>query len=289
MIESLTSEQEAAMPRFVEKWIKKGTCTSQLPEEDIKSIVGKFVHSVLDKPKDIPIHVFNSPYQAWVYINKKYDIEEDNLLPFVTPYVFGSFDAGYYAWIDFMEYIGVKDFPSLANDYEELVNVGLVFVFDDYIVATQKPSVLKMENGELHCENGPALAYDDDHKSDVYCLNGVTMEKEHVMTPAEKLDPRDIMKIENVEVRRELVRKVGIERLLEALESKVLDTMDDYELLSVNLSEDLKDARYLKMTNPSIQVFHVEAVAPECNTVQHAINWRKFGNIDDHWTPEVLT
>jgi hypothetical protein len=40
------------------------------------------------------------------------------------------------------------------------------------------------------------------------------------------------------------------------------------------LSDEIPDARYLKMVNPSIGTFHVEGVDPQCATVEQALNWR---------------
>jgi hypothetical protein len=58
---------------------------------------------------------------------------------------------------------------------------------------------------------------------------------------------------------------------------------------TIDLSDALKGARYLKMTNPSVRVFHVEGVARECNTVQQALNWRAYKDINKAWSPSVLT
>jgi hypothetical protein len=115
------------------------------------------------------------------------------------------------------------------------------------------------------------------------------MEEKHVMTPAEKLDINEIINEKNVEVRRELIRKIGIERYIQKSGAKVLDKLGDYELLSVRLSDEVPDARYLKMKNPSIGVWHVEGV--EGNTVQEAINFRARNLIDqkEDWKPSILS
>lgn len=70
------------------------------------------------------------------------------------------------------------------------------------------------------------------------------------------------------------------------LPNKKLDTVGNYELLSIELSPEIKDARYLKMLNPSIGIFHLEGVDPSCDTVEKSLNWRnenRFANA------EVLT
>jgi len=116
------------------------------------------------------------------------------------------------------------------------------------------------------------------------------MPAKYVLASSHDLDPIDIMREENVDIRRELIRKVGIETMLKALPHEVLDKRDDYELLRIDFPGLVEDARYLKMLNPSIGVWHLEGADRACKTVQEAINWRagKFAESDD-WAPAQLT
>ena len=117
-------------------------------------------------------------------------------------------------------------------------------------------------------------------------LNGVRMPADYVETPAEKMSPDTVLREKNADVRRELLRKVGIERMLAKLPHKSMDRRGNYELLSVRLSDQVPDARYLRMLNPSIGVWHLEGVDPECKTVGESLNWR---NQQWHDDAEVLT
>jgi hypothetical protein len=87
-----------------------------------------------------------------------------------------------------------------------------------------------------------------------------------------------------VEVRRELIRKLGVEIYIQRMGAKSIHKQGDYELLDVHLSDEVPHARYLKMMNPSINTWHVEGV--EGNTVEEAINWRAG---DKKWNPIALT
>lgn len=116
-----------------------------------------------------------------------------------------------------------------------------------------------------------ALAYPDGWG--LYCLNGVRVPPQIVTTPAEQLDCQFILKERNAEIRREFVRKAGIEKVCKDLGAKTLDVQDSYELLALNIGDGL-ERPYLKMKNPSIGVYHIEGVSPECRTVQQALNWR---------------
>jgi hypothetical protein len=150
-------------------------------------------------------------------------------------------------------------------------------------IVSEKPVALHLNaSGQLHNEVGPAVLYCDGWA--IWALNGVRVPQYVVETPSYRLNPQMVLREANAEVRREIVRKVGIERLCEALDATILDAWGDYELLNL----DLRDGRrrpYLKMKNPSIGVFHIEGVAPSCRTVQEALVWRN--STDER--PAVLT
>ena len=114
------------------------------------------------------------------------------------------------------------------------------------------------------------------------------MDKWMVTERAEEMDAKNVIAVKNVEQRRELIRKIGAERFIQAAGAKVINKRGDYELLSVDLSDEKKDCRYLKMLNPSIGTWHVEGVANVCQTVEQAINWRA-GNMAEKWEPAILT
>ena len=83
-----------------------------------------------------------------------------------------------------------------------------------------------------------------------------------------------ILRTTNAEVRREIVRKIGIERACQQLAAKVVDRQGElYELLLLDLG-DKRRRPYLKMRNPSLGVYHLEGVHPTCKTVEEALRWR---------------
>ena len=302
MIETLTDEQVAHFPNIVSKWVKLGLATDKFTLEEATRIINNLTKYIL-KSENKPIFVFNSPIQCWAFISLresgyKRELTVDNvmekikgvkMIDFVFPYLSGSFDSAFFSWIDVVQFIGATNLPENIEYYTETHKLGLIFPMDDYTVVSQKPNLIKKNANGLHCENGPALTYDDGGLSDIYSLNGIRMSKEYVMIPAEKMDANLVLSEKNADIRRELLRKIGIERFLQVSKHKVLDIKGNYELLSVDLDENVKDAKFLKMVNPSIGVYHVEGVAPECLTVDHAINWRSHNDINKVWDPQILT
>ena len=163
-----------------------------------------------------------------------------------------------------------------------------IWIFKDIVFCSERPTELHYNtNNQLHSEKTAAVKYVDGYS--LYALNGVRCEPWVVETPAEKIDCQKILKEENVEIRRELVRKVGVERVVQKLGATVLNKQGDYELLQIDLKLS-KPGIALKMKNPSIDTWHIEFVPSKIKTVQQAINWRaQEVLITGDWQPEQLT
>ena len=92
----------------------------------------------------------------------------------------------------------------------------------------------------------------------------------------ENVEVKDLLRTRNTEVRREIIRIFGIERVCEELGATTIDRQDGYELILL----DLKDGRrrpFLKMRNPSVDAWHIEGVHPCLKTMQDALNYRRYG------------
>ena len=217
----------------------------------------------------------------------------DNLRANASWYNWGSHEAhwpAYYNWPDaeLRKMFSDSDREKLALWLTLAEGTGWWEPYQNVVFMCERPSIQLVDsNGRLHCETGPALLCRDGWP--LWMLHGVGMKEHYVMTPAEKLNPIDILKEANVDVRRELIRKVGIEMMLTHLPHESLDKKGDYELLKIDFPGLAQDTRYLKMLNPSIGVWHLEGVERDCNSVQEAINWRAgvFGKVE--WNPSQLT
>ncbi len=132
--------------------------------------------------------------------------------------------------------------------------------------------------GNLHHDSKPAFVSGEDK---FYYLHGLELNGVDIgflTTPPEQLNPQEILAIRNVDLRREMIRKKGIEQLLDGLYHRVVDVQGDYSLLSVMLGTDQSSAcNFLKMLNPSIGVWHMEGVPNNIRTVRDALLWRNNG------------
>jgi hypothetical protein len=200
------------------------------------------------------------------------------------------YDFGQYAsyWLSFYDYchevLGV-DNAKLSGNEAICCEAGWSWVFWKLALVSEKPiAIHRNARGQLHKDGALALEHSDGWG--VYALNGIRMKSDYILTPAEKISPETVLAETNADIRRELIRKVGIERMLAKLPHKRMDKRGNYELLSINLGNGATDARYLRMLNPSVGVWHLEGVAPECDTITKSLNWR---NQHFHTNAEILT
>jgi hypothetical protein len=175
--------------------------------------------------------------------------------------------------------------------------------------------------------DGPCLRYVDGSRR--YCINGIDVPEVICETPAEELDPQLYFQEQNIEVRLAILQKMGMERIFDQLNYKVLDTLTVgeyaplladftsrpeplpawatvegvdggtlntsapcYELLDIELDlgeRGMQSVKYLRMGNPSEDKTHIEAVTPDCTTVQEALAFRAGLSMDIYLEPEALS
>jgi hypothetical protein len=202
---------------------------------------------------------------------------------------YGQHDA---EWLAFYDYFCLvcnlnKETQKLAGYWLTARSANWYLPHEKLCWISDRHNVLRLnKRGRLHCESGMALSYPDGWG--IYALNGIRVKPEYVLTPADQISPETVLKEKSVDVRRELLRKVGVLRMSEY--GKVVDAQGDYKLIDMaKLFTGLRRAPFLLMKNPSLDdTFHLEGVAPECETVEQAINWRA-GNIEIKWSPAQLS
>ena len=204
---------------------------------------------------------------------------------------FGQHDAAWLAVYDYFATVCglIKQTEKLRGLWSVAKNAGWYLPYEHICWISERHNICRLKDNRIHCSDGPAIAYSDGWA--IYGLNGVRVPQWLVETPANRIDPKKFAEIENAEVRREFVRKVGVERIAQKCGATLLDKRDDYELLQIDLQGSTGKWPYLKMLNPSIGVWHLECVDKACRTVQQALNFRasQLKNLTVDWKPEVLT
>jgi len=188
---------------------------------------------------------------------------------------YGLQDASWLSFLDFFEMCGVREARKSAPLRKLSLHVGWWWSFQNLVLLTPKPSVLHINESGLHRHGGPALDYEGSWK--IFALNGVRVPEWLAMQTSSELDPSRLFDIENAEIRREFVRKIGVERLCYSLGAREIDVWEapiggKYTLLELDVKG--RVWKFLKMQNPSIDTWHVEGVPNECETVHQALNFR---------------
>ena len=200
------------------------------------------------------------------------------------------------SWNDFLFWGNLYQF----NENSEIKNfiqylpeaykngLGFAVINDKEFYALAIPKYHLNRENQLHGDLEPAVIWEDGDEE--YWLNGVKCPKYLVMTPWNKLESRELVKERNADVRREFVRKAGIEKICRDLRAEVIDEETKikggpYQLLALNIGDGEKRP-YLRMIHPGIGTYHIEGVLPEIRTVKQALAWRY--DMPDYKEPEVV-
>jgi hypothetical protein len=172
-ISSLTKEQEALIPAYLEKYKEIGLSTRVTNVSKAEDAIRRAYKYL--KFKD-PVIVWEpNPFQgaekAAKLLKGSDDVTKQEISDQASKASYGSFEAywvSFYAYID--EQLPVKK-DELITIVKDIVDeCGVYWTFEDVVVVTPKPAQIHMVNGKLHNENGKALVYPDG--SGIYALNG---------------------------------------------------------------------------------------------------------------------
>ena len=281
MIDKLTPQQEKEMEAWREKWWHIGVSTNPAERQVAEATLAEMYR--IAGAGTASVRWADGPLDA-----KKLLGDEAP-----SPFSWGGAEAHWLALYTFGEHLGVpfsKDDKTKLRLWVDLVSsCGYVYVLDEYCVACERPAEIHMDRmfGVLHNDDGPAILCRDGWK--VWAMNGVRVPQWLAETPADEIDPGQIAKIDNAEVRAQFVRKVTVERIYEKLKGKVLDTYwhdtpdgrsHPYELVELRIPGMRRTARFLKMLNPSTETIHMEGVPPEISKCREALKWRNPWGLD---------
>jgi len=127
-------------------------------------------------------------------------------------------------------------------------------------------------------------------KAKHYFMMGVAVSKELYYAGADDLDPQEVLKTENMQLRAALMKKIGPERLLKKLPFTACDTDGDNQLLKADVKEiftlDDQTMQQIRVRNrldeqiaiavlkcPSTGQLYYLRVPPRLKKVEHARQW----------------
>ena len=189
---------------------------------------------------------------------------------------YGQHDAN---WLGFYDYFSNE--LKLEKQTEKLKGLWIIaqnanwwLPHENICWISERHNVCKLKNGVIHCETGPAIAYPDGFE--IYGLNGIRVPAWVVKTAEIDISIKQLLEVDNADIRREVLRKIGVGRLIS--QGKEIDKLNDYTLINLGhlfLRGVDFYAPYLVMENPSVKgLWHCEGVHEDCKTVQQALTWR---------------
>ena len=294
MITKLTKEQHARFPEFMDKWLHCACGETDLPRAN-KSILD--MYKFTNEKPPLVIH-FTSPFisivaaaqlysqldlQLYSQLHSQLGAQLDLQLGSQIDLQLGSQLYSQYqvlwwciwaCYYDYAKYLGIKfDLEKLGLFTNFASSVHTCIPYKNICIYSHKPIACHWKGTQLHNENGMSVEYADGWGW--YSLNGIKMKPEYVLTQADKLEPDIVLKEQDVDVRRELLRKVGVLRM--SSYGKEIDKWYDYKLIDMSpIFTGIRYAPYLLMKNPSLDdTWHLEGVEPECKTVEDALHRHK--------------
>lgn len=312
MITELTQEQKDQCPIYAQKWIDIGISTNRIEYSRALDIVNDVQEHLLQKTRT-PIILVDDPIEAWIachFANEGTPVNEImgkvdefyatpkkdriKLESFSTPYLVGSFDASIWSFYDYCQQVLGVNYKEKTQNFaiwKATSELGMIFPFDHVCIVSQKPTTIKLnENRVAHCDGGPAIEYagrgNGKTNIKIFMLNGIRVPEWLAVTPSGNLTVEDYSRLDNADQKMEFVRKFGVERMLGM--GKKIDsyeqynkewwTRSQYELWDMHcLFEGVPYAPHLKMLNQTTGVWHVEAVSPDCLTLEDAVKERMLG------------
>src|SRR3990167_2063431 len=151
-------------------------------------------------------------------------------------FCYGSHDASWLAFYEFfLNELDLKCCEKLAPMMHTAMHCGWWLPYENMVIASEKPSGIHLLGARIHRDGGPAVLYRDGFS--VWALNGVRVSQGIAETPADRLDAKLVLSEKNAEVRREIVRKIGVHRVVTTLGGKELETWGNYSLISLDLGD----------------------------------------------------
>ena len=242
MINELSEEQIAKLPKYRDEWIRIGLSTEPLDFERAKNAaILAYQSAGLEAPK--LFLRFRDPIEAAMAAamlrddqvrDQVWDQVRDQVMGQVSgqvrgqvsgqvrDQVYGSHDAGWLSFYVFMrDELNIADCRKLDGLIELAKCCGWWAPYSGCVIFQDRHNILNLDDfGRIHCENGPAIAYPSGWS--IYAIHGVRTTEQAIMRP-ETLTIADIKSESNAERRRVLVERMGYERYLAEGQVKVID------------------------------------------------------------------
>ena len=289
-IEKLTAEQISRFPEFIDRWTRIGLCTDPAnrpaAEEGVRlayEIAGlsppkKIVWCGSPLSQGLTRAIVFGLRDAEVKCGKEVrDSVWDSVRDSVSASVFGQHEADWLSFYDYFKQAAGLDEQTqrLAGLWKVAQSAGWWLPHQNICWISERHNVLhRNDRGQLHCEDGPALAYPDGFC--IWSINGVRVDEQIVMRP-ETQCASHISGEQNAEVKRVRIERFGWTRYLREVKARVIEHVTN---AVSNTDESLMDCdgmRVLVCSCPSTARVYSLEVPGDCPSVEQAQNYLSGG------------
>lgn len=287
MLEELKADQESLLDSVAEEWIQEAHSGEIHIDQRKASSCLKKIYALADLKE--PAAVFmNGPIEAVRFCEEKVNQKVDTFDWFGVGY-----DSGWLSFYDYFQRIGILERDDEEfNVMKDFMRSGVwaTILFENLAVCIARPAKVSVDgNGNLHCENGPAIVFADGYEE--YAWHGTWVAEKIIMRP-QTLTRDEILNEKNSEVSRAIAERLGWDEYMKRIDTILIHKWFDpstslhYEL------HDFKDRRFelmprlLKMESPELKdgtrPLYIEPVDPKLETCQAARKWQ-FKKEDGSW------
>lgn len=192
----------------------------------------------------------------------------------------GNHWSGIESYITFFRYVAKLplDYSKWDHWEKSAIHSGPRLIHEKFCIISDRPRKLMVnDRNHPHCFDGPFCEWADG--SAIYSINGIRIPGWIAKTKREEFTKEMILNETNVDYRRSIIQKIGIERTIELLGAETIDRYDSpvggqYELIAIDYDGRGEKRPFLKMKNPSVDAWHIEGCPPNIRTVKDAICYR---------------
>lgn len=178
IIDSLTPEQEALIPVYLEKFKTIGLSTEPTDKAAAEAAIRRSYEYLakLNLCSATPEIIWaDSPMKGIIlaaqHAKGDVNVTNEEVQAQASMASYGSFEA---YWASTYLFI-TKELPVEKDELADIVldiitHCGVYWTFEDLVILTPKPSVIAMVNDKLHNTAGPALQYPNG--DGIYAVNG---------------------------------------------------------------------------------------------------------------------
>ncbi|MDI6788003.1 MAG: hypothetical protein QME51_06500, partial [Planctomycetota bacterium] len=189
----------------------------------------------------------------------------------------GNMWGGFLSWADACKNVlgltGLQCWDKFDAYEQAGIHGGFRVMHREFCIVSEFPIKISRRK---HCEDGPTHEWRDGFK--IYHLNNVMVPGWLVDTPADKLNPELALTERNADVQREIIRKIGAERMLNHCNAQTMDEYKDktgytYKLMNMAIGNNIR-RKYLYFEHASLPgIFYAKPVPPEVTKALHGRAW----------------